>query len=560
MFNLYMYILIVPVSILIVIGIILFVRSISSANSYYKPKNIKKKMDELQRKIDANPKDYNSIYELAVLEEQYNFIENAVEKYQKLMDLKYFEGEEINIYKKLEGLYERIENKEESIKCILKIAQLEPSNSYYSLKAAVILGKEGAYKLACEYFNRVLNNKSDFEIDELKTAAICYFMTQDYKKIITMLEELHKRLSRNISNIEEDYDDMTLVEKILISLYIATDEINTAKSFAESILSLRSINANLKYKFYINRIYLYILYKSDNTDEFIELYNKLSAQYKINEIKKDEIAIILDFAFYNYFIKDVNSAISYFEHIRLFNAPEFDMYDLDGIFKYLFEISKASQQLQKLRNNMQIEDDEKYKNENYEKYVDKQYIDIWENSVKLWESSFNNIDSILDFAQLEKTMDIEKILLECGINENNASSESVILKKVDKIYDITLASFKSICQDIIQKKLMYSAVQEYNDHLIDYDYGDEVNYLAFASNKNKKDLTLISFKRWKNTEVGELIIRDFILLINEAGAKNGILILPVELTSSARSYAMHNNKIKVYTRNQFNYMLRDSKF
>ena len=131
---------------------------------------------------------------------------------------------------------------------------------------------------------------------------------------------------------------------------------------------------------------------------------------------------------------------------------------------------------------------------------------------------------------------------------------------MDKIYDITLASFKSICQDIIQKKLMYSAVQEYNDHLIDYDYGDEVNYLAFASNKNKKDLTLISFKRWKNTEVGELIIRDFILLINEAGAKNGILILPVELTSSARSYAMHNNKIKVYTRNQFNYMLRDSKF
>lgn len=559
MFNLYIYILIVPVSILIVIGVILFARSISSSNSYYKPKNIKKKMDELQKKIEANTKDYNSIYELAVLEEQYNFIEKAVEKYQKLMDLKYFEGEEINIYKKLEGLYEKVENREETIKCVLKIAQLESSNSYYSLKAAVILGKEGAYKLACEYFNRVLNNKSDFEIEELKTAAICYFMNHEYKKIITMLEELHKRLSRNISNIEEDYDDMTLVEKILISLYIATDEINTAKSFAESILSLRSINTNIKYKFYINRIYLYILYRSDNTDEFIELYNKLSTQYKINEIKKYEIAIILDFAFYNYFIKDVNSAISYFEHIRLFNAPEFDMYDLDGIFKYLFEISKATEQLQKLRNNMQIEDDEKYKNENYEKYIDKHYIDIWENSVKLWESSFNNIDSILDFAQLEKTMDIEKILLECGINENNASSENVILKKVDKIYDMTLASFKSIFQDIIQKKLMYSAVQEYNDHLIDYDYGDEVNYLAFASNKNKKDLTLISFKRWKNTEVGELIIRDFILLINEAGAKNGILILPVELTSSARSYAMHNNKIKVYTRNQFNYMLRDSK-
>ncbi|WP_245580691.1 hypothetical protein [Brachyspira alvinipulli] len=50
------------------------------------------------------------------------------------------------------------------------------------------------------------------------------------------------------------------------------------------------------------------------------------------------------------------------------------------------------------------------------------------------------------------------------------------------------------------------------------------------------------------------------MLIDEAGANNGILILPVELTSTARSYALHNNKIKVYTRNQFNYMLRDSRF
>ena len=303
--------------------------------------------------------------------------------------------------------------------------------------------------------------------------------------------------------------------------------------------------------------------------------------YSFDRYNKEDLVEIADYLLSASLKKAVNSR----KNLRLFNkilrnqqnlpypgdlkqiiktavAFSDDSNEYDYLRKIYFALNPnvEEQQLQKLRNNMQIEDDEKYKNENYEKYVDKQYIDIWENSVKLWESSFNNIDSILDFAQLEKTMDIEKILLECGINENNASSESVILKKVDKIYDITLASFKSICQDIIQKKLMYSAVQEYNDHLIDYDYGDEVNYLAFASNKNKKDLTLISFKRWKNTEVGELIIRDFILLINEAGAKNGILILPVELTSSARSYAMHNNKIKVYTRNQFNYMLRDSKF
>ncbi len=559
MFDSYVYILMVPISIIVIIGILLFIKTITNSNDNLKPKNIKKKITELEKIIELNPKDYNSIYELAVIEEQYNMTEKALENYEKLLNLKYFEGEELNIYKKLEELYEKIENREESLKCTLKIAQLDASNNYYSTKVATILGNEGAYRLACEYFNRVINNKSDFEIDELKIAAISYFINREYRKVINILEELHKRLSRNISNIEEDYEELILVEKILISLYIITDEINSARSFTESILSLRSIKNNPQYNFYINRIYLYILYKSDDNDAFINLYDKLSKKYKINDIKKEETSIILDFAFYNYFIKDINSSISYFEHVHLFNDPEFDIYDLNSILAYLSEISKATEQLKKLRSDIVLNNKEKYAKENYEKYVDRQYIEIWENTVQLWEDSFNNLDNILNLIEIERTVDIEKILLECSINETNTTIENVNLKKVDKIYDISLSSFKSICQDIIQKKLLYSAVQEYKDKLIDYDYGDEVNYLAFAANKSKKDLTLISFKRWRNTEVGELIIRDFILLINEAGAKNGILVLPVELTNSARSYATHNNKIKVYTRNQFNYMLRDSK-
>ena len=555
----YIYILIVPVSILGLFGIIFFFKSITGNNSVYKPKNIKKKIEELEKKIQLNPKDYNSMYDLAVIEEQYNMTEKALERYEKLLNVKYFEGEELNIYKKLEELYNKLDNKEESLKYTLKIAQIDVNNTYYSIKAATELGREGAYKLATEYFNRVLNNKNDFEIYELKISAISYFMNKEYRKVISMLEELHKRLSRNISNIEDDYDELILVEKILISLYIITDEINSARTFTESILSLRAVKNDPKYRFFINRIYLYILYKSDDNEAFINLYNQYSMQYKVNEIKKEESIIILDFAFYNYFIKDINSSMSYFEHIRLFNDPEFDIYDLDSIFIYLSEITKAEAQLKKLRGDIQLNNKDKYVKENYEKYVNSQYIESWENSVRLWEDSFNSLDTILNLIEIERNVDIEKILLECNINENNTTIENLNSKKVDKIYDISLSSFKSICQDIIQKKLLYSAVQEYNEKLIDYDYGDEVNYLAFAVNKSKKDLTLISFKRWRNTEVGELVIRDFMLLINEAGAKNGILVLPLELTNSARSYATHNDKVKVYTRNQFNYMLRDSK-
>ena len=558
--NASIYIFIVPISIIIILGIILFFNSILRTNTYYSPKNIRKKMLELQKKIKANPSDYDSMYELANLEEQHNSLESALEKYKKLIEIGYFEGEEVSIYKKLEEIYDKLGNKEESFKYTLKISQLNVNDNYYSLKTATVLGREGAYSLACEYFNRILNSKGDFEIDELKIAALCYLVSYEYKKVISMLEELHKRLSRNISNIEEDYDEMVLVEKILLSLYVVTDEIDTARSFAESILYSRSINNDPEYKFYINRMYLYILYNSDDNNAFVDLYNTLVNKYKINNIEKGEIYIILDFAFYSYFIKDINTSINYFEHSRLFDALEFKKYDFNSILAYLIEISKANEQLKKTRNTMLLNKNEEYRKENYEKYVDKKYIDIWEDNVELWQNSFNNIDSILGLVEIEETMDIAKILSECSVSESSIGKDNLILKKVDRIYDITLASFKSICLDIIQNKLLYSAVQEYNEHLIDYNYGDEVNYLAFASNKNKKDLTLISFKRWRNTEVGELIIRDFVLIVDESGANYGILVLPVELTNTARSYALHNNKIKVYTRNQFNYMLRDSKF
>ena len=89
----------------------------------------------------------------------------------------------------------------------------------------------------------------------------------------------------------------------------------------------------------------------------------------------------------------------------------------------------------------------------------------------------------------------------------------IIEAKIYKDYTKALEDFMTFKSD---KKYI-----EYNKGLEEKYIGPGIVHVI----KNKKDLTLISFKRWKNTEVGELIIRDFILLINEAGAKNGILVV-----------------------------------
>ena len=540
--------------IIILISTIIMIRNIFNKKVYKPSKNTKKKMHELRKIVSLNPKDLDSLYELALIEEEYNELTGALPKFELLLSKRYFKDNNINeieIYKKMEAGYGQLEDIENSFKYAMMISKLDPNNIDYAVKIGNVLGKEGKYKLASEYFNKVIVSKENLTIEEARTAALSFFMIKDYKKSIIFLEELYKKIS---NDKETDILEIYNLEILLVSLYISADELNIAITFLEQILSNKNISED--HKLYVNRIYMYILYKLSDNNKFISKYNELRAYYKLDEAKKEYAALIFDFAFYAYFLKDINTSINYFKKLNSFHMLEYSVYYLDQILDYLNEVNKASIQLVKLRGDGKV-NNEKYKNENYEKYIDSELIDIWELVLSLWQGTFIKFDYITSNApNPENKIDIDKILAELNAARENDSTKNINLNEIDKIYSLNVSNFKKLCKNLIQNKLSYSILQEYTDNVIDYNYGDEVNYLAYHVTKSRKDLTLISIKRWKNTEVGELIIRDFLLMVNESGAKNGILILPVRLSNSAKSYAKHNDKITVYTRSQFNSFLK----
>ena len=196
---------------------------------------------------------------------------------------------------------------------------------------------------------------------------------------------------------------------------------------------------------------------------------------------------------------------------------------------------------------------------NYFKYIDKENIETWENSINMWEQSFLDLSYISNLIQIEKTVNIDGRILEDlknAVDSNESRSAINITKKVDKIYDLDINEFKKLCKNIITTKLSYIIAQEYEDKFNDTNK-DELNFLAYNIKGSKRELTLISFKRWRKTSIGELMVRDFFMLINEVDAKNGILIVPNELSNSARSYVFHNDRIIVYARDQFNNLLNN---
>lgn len=564
--NTTIYILVIAIAIIILVSTIIMIKNIFIKKTKKPAKNVKKRFEELRKTVALNPKDLDSLYQLAMLEEEYGELQYALVKYEILLKARYFKNNNINetdIYKKLEDGYHKLEDRENSLKYALRISKSEPNNVYYAIKLGNILGREGKYKLACEYFNKIQLSKKEVEIDDLKVGALSFFMNKDYKKATLFIEELYRRIlnkakNEKDDNISEIYKEVYKLETLLISIYIYADELNIATTFLEQILSNNTLSE--EHKLYINKMYMYVLYKLSDNQRFNNLYTRLKDLYKLDTANAQYASLIFDFGFYAYFLKDIETSIKYFSKVKSFNIGTFNIYRIDDILSYLNEVNKAYIQLTKLRNAIKL-NDEKYKNERFDKYVEADLITVWEEILGLWESTFFNFDYINSLVESEvgNTMDIDKVLAEFNAeqNSNNESTKSNITE-IDKIYSLSLNNFKKLCQNIIQTKLSYSILQEYSDNIIKYEFGDEVNYLAYHTSKSRKDITLISFKRWKNTEVGELILRDFMLMVQESGAKNGILILPVKLTNSAKSYSKHNDRITVYTKHQFEIFLKSN--
>ena len=549
------------VSVFLIISSSIILKNIFYRDGKKNSKDIKKTIEELYKKIEENPEDYRAIYDLAKCEEEIGKIELALEKYELLANNGILEKrEELNICKKLENKYSELGKKEEAFKYAIKIIKIEPSNNLYIIKVANTLAKEGNFKLSNHYFGKAIVSKAEFMTEDLKCAAFVSYKMKDYKKCIAFLEELRKRLIKEaIANKSKDIKkDILELEKDLISTYILSEELNIAKSFIEDIISNKFIDKN--HEFDINKLYLFVLYKLEESERFKSLYNKLYSLYKINESNKNYAHLKFDYSFYSYFLGDIEMSKNYFELIKSFDMPEFNIYNLDEILNYLNAVIKATTVLNKLKEENKL-GEEKYKNDNYENYVGKENIENWEKTVNSWEISFINFDYIMNLIEVQKTMDIDNILESLKIAEKgNPNNNITIAYKVDKIFSLDRMSFKKLCGNIMKSKFSdYVIVQEYTDATHPANSGEEINYLTYNIKGSKKELILISFKRWQKSEIGELMVRDFLMMVSESGAKSGVLIAPVELSNSAKSYVSHNEKIRVYTRSQFNNLLKDEK-
>lgn len=113
--NTTIYILVIAIAIIILISTIIIIKNIFIKKTKKPAKNVKKRFEELRKTVALNPKDLDSLYQLAMLEEEYGELQYALVKYEILLKARYFKNNNINetdIYKKLEDGYHKLEDRE----------------------------------------------------------------------------------------------------------------------------------------------------------------------------------------------------------------------------------------------------------------------------------------------------------------------------------------------------------------------------------------------------------------------------------------------------------------
>jgi len=142
-------------------------------------------------------------------------------------------------------------------------------------------------------------------------------------------------------------------------------------------------------------------------------------------------------------------------------------------------------------------------------------------------------------------MDLQAIISAERIATNNmqrdisdSDEDKISLSTIDDIYKLDIDTFERVSYRLCGK-LGFTV-----DAVLDtYHSSDGIDFLA--TQKDSKAKTLIGIRRWKDTNVGEIPLRNFAQAINDAKAKQGYFITTSPLSAAGTSALNSLEKIKV---------------
>ena len=365
------------------------------------------------------------------------------------------------------------------------------------------LGQE-LFEAAHKYLELLLRvKKKNFEI--LFGAGIAAFQCNKISEAILLFKDaLEIQSNSDIANIA-----------MAFALYRKADFKSAADYVYDVIDNAKDKNA----VFIAKRLLAFIYVEMMNYLNAINLLEELKGDCFYNEFEDELKAILYDIGFAN--LADNKNDEAY-------NAWN-QLLQMDRSFRNIVELTT------RLRQEMEAKSGSKTDN------IKPVVTELWK-----WKKEAFPQNFLWDICGLksDSKMDLQAIISSGGISTNikkdiidNEKNGRAILT-IDDIYKLDLETFEHVSAKLCEK-LGFTI----DEILKTYRGSDGLDFLATQNDSKIK--TLIWIRRWKNTSIGEIPLRNFAQAINDVKAKQGYFITTSPLTAAGEGVLNSLDKVNV---------------
>ncbi|MBN1500226.1 MAG: restriction endonuclease [Spirochaetes bacterium] len=486
------------------------------AEEFLKENKIEDAIIEYRKILDENPYDFLTNYRIANLYIKQNEIDEAALHLEKILEINKFnfEVDKLTVEKKLAKIYMKRDEIDKCFQMYHDILSQHPTDDTALYNTAFIALGQEEYDLAQRYFERLVKiRKKDFEV--AFGAGMCSYQNQ---KTNDAVEYFKIAVSLRPNN------DIALMA--MVFAYLRKRDYRKSLGYIEMLI--KNVT-DPQVKFIVLRIeaFLYVMLKKSH--EAVSKFEELLGFTKANEFI-DEIALTLyDLGFAS--LNDEQSKKAY----KYWNDLDTDKKDYRGINAMIIQLRKEM-------------DD----SENKSGFESPLY-----NRLDSWVKNSFPSEFLWGICGLKSSykIDLKKyITYSTGLDgsfmsQDNASVTGTGAYLIDTFNKLDTDSFRIISNRAIEK-MGYKI-----DHILTtYKESDGVDFMG--KHRQTGDLTLFEVRRWTQTKVGEIPLRNFAQAVNDAKAKKGLFITTAQLTEGAAASLKHLNKIEVVLADDFNRYLQ----
>ncbi|MDY6968135.1 MAG: tetratricopeptide repeat protein [Spirochaetota bacterium] len=493
----------------------------NKAEYYLKQNMLNEAMDEYRKILDIEPNNFIIHNKLAELYLQQEKLDQAIVHLQEVerIDKYNYEVERIDVKRNLANAYYLQNNIEGAFKAYIEIIDIYPDDieALYHI-SFIVLGQE-EFEIARRYFARLLKlKKNDFEIHF--GAGISNYQTQNIDEAVNQFRAAVKlKPGSEIANLA--------IAFALHKNENYKESISYSKKLAET-------TTNIDVQFISKRLlaFCYILEGKVNVGK--KIFEELLELSKSSNMQDNILLILYDLGFVCLLLEQKILAHDYWDEL---NNIEKGFNNIDGLLNLLIkEIDKTSDHEEGF--DMSAAD----------------YIGDWTSNAFptnfLWNICSLKSDDIIDIKNIvvKGRISLPKEVDDKGPASNIDTTDDAF-DRIEKFCRIDTENFRIISNRIISK-LGYKV----DDILQTYRESDGVDFLA--KTETDKTKILIWVRRWKDTKVGEITLRNFAQAVNDIKAESGLFITTAELTDAAHSSLKKLRKVTVIYPEEINNLLK----